>query len=54
MRNQDKRKYSKAPGILAALLAFLVSLAFVSEQFCLRREPWEVLSAMKSAGLFPG
>ena len=31
MRNQDKRKYSKAPGILAALLAFLVSLAFVSE-----------------------
>lgn len=31
MRNQDKRKYSKAPGILAALLAFLVSLAFVSD-----------------------
>lgn len=31
MRNRNKRTYSKAPGILAALLAFLVSLAFVSD-----------------------
>lgn len=31
MRNRNKRTYSKAPGILAALLAFLASLAFVSD-----------------------